>query len=135
MKAWWAILSPFAVASCVGAPALTPHLADAAAPQEYYRMMVNPAARHCVPGVPLLDAAEVHGRPFHELSTLSATCYPGAPSVCRQILSERGCELHADAVILQDSRGTGTPPGASNQSAVSQSGRAVKWDTAIDAAH
>ena len=132
-KAGWAFLALVVSAlvvsalGCAGGPALTPRLADAAAPHDFYRTL-NPGGRKCQYDVPLLRAAEAGGRPYRKLSALSATCYPGAPSACEQTLTERACELHADAVILDDGTSGGTPPGASDQSAVSLSGRAVKWD-------
>ncbi len=112
---------------CAVTPVLTPRPEDASAPGDYYRAL-NPGTRQCKHEVPLLRADEVGTRTYRELSAVSATCYPGASNACRQTLSERGCELHADAVILDDSAGAGTPPGASNQSSISSSGRAVKWD-------
>jgi len=118
----WAIL-----VGCAGGPVLTPRSEDAAAPRDFYHSLV-PAEPQCKRDVPVLEAAEVGGRAYHEVSALSATCSPGSPSVCRQQLRERACELNADALILEESSSGGTPPGASGQSQTAMSARAVTWD-------
>ncbi len=119
----WALL-----VGCAAGPSLTPRLEDASAPSDFYHSLV-PAERKCKRDVPVLEAAEVGGRAYHEVSAISATCSPGSPAVCRQQLSERACELHADALILNEPpSGGGTPPGASGQSAIAMSARAVNWD-------
>jgi hypothetical protein len=112
---------------CAGAPALTPRLEDAAAPRDFYHSLVPPKPS-CARAVPVLEPAEVGGRAFHEVSSISATCSPGSPSVCQEQLSERACELHADALIMDEPASGGTPPGASAQSAIALSARAVVWD-------
>ena len=100
---------------------------DSLAPHDYYREL-KPAKSKCHPTVPVLTEAEVGGRTYHEVGSLSATCYPGAPAVCKRTLSESACEHQADAAILVESAGGGAPPGASGQSQVSMSARAVRWD-------
>lgn len=115
--------------ACAGAPVLTPRPEDASAPDDFFKA-VNPRKSRCAPAVLVLRESEVGERKFHELSQISATCYPGAPSACRQTLSERACALKADALILSEApEGGATPVGASGQSAISVSGRAVKWVT------
>jgi len=116
--------------ACAGGPALTPRLEDASAPHDFYKAL-NPGERKCKRDVPVLHENEVGDRKYHEVSAISATCYPGAPNVCQQTLRERACELKADALILSESpEGGATPPGASGQSAVSVSARAVNWAAA-----
>jgi hypothetical protein len=66
-------------------------------------------------------------RPYQEVATVSATCYPGTPRLCEQRLTQRACELKADAVILVESTAGGTPAGSSTQSQIAMSGRAVRW--------
>lgn len=107
-------------------PALTPRLQDASAPRDYYRAL-HPSGSKCKRQVPVLRAEEVGGRAYHEISRLSASCYPGAPEACKQTLTNRACELEADALILIESSPGGSPPGASGQSSVSISARAVRW--------
>ena len=119
--------------ACVGCASISPSLAlrpeDASASRDFYRGL-KPAERTCKRDVPLLSSAEVGGRPYREVSALSATCYPGAPAACERTLANRACELNADALILNESSAGGTPPGASSQSAVSMSARAVNWTDA-----
>jgi hypothetical protein len=117
------------VGGCAGNPVLTPRAEDASAPRDFYRAL-NPGKPGCKPAVSVLHENEVGDRKYHEVSRISATCYPGAPAVCRQTLSERACELKADALILsQAPEGGATPAGASGQSAISVSARAVNWVT------
>jgi hypothetical protein len=111
---------------CGATPALTPRLEDASAPPDYLRAL-RPHESKCHPEVPVLDADEVEGRASDEVSTISATCYPGAPEACKRTLADRACELKADAVILSEPVAGGSPPGASGQSQMSLSGRAVRW--------
>ncbi len=100
---------------------------DSLALRDYYREL-KPAQSKCHPAVPVLSAAEVGGRTYHEVGSLSATCYPGAPAVCKRTLSESACAHQADAAILIEPATGGSPPGASSQSQVSVSARAIRWD-------
>ncbi len=104
-----------------------PRSEDGLAPRDYYREL-KPAQSKCHPAIPVLSAAEVGGRTYHEVGSLSATCYPGAPAVCKRTLSESACEHQADAAILVESAAGAAPPGASGQSQISMSARAVRWD-------
>lgn len=76
----------------------------------------------------LVSAGTEAVRPYRELATLSANCYPGAPRVCEDQLKERACALHADAVILLGPEKGGSPPGASSRPQMAMSGRAVRWE-------
>ncbi|HET7542150.1 MAG TPA: hypothetical protein VFK05_19920 [Polyangiaceae bacterium] len=111
----------------------TPRIQDAPAPRDYYRL-VKPAERKCARDVPLLNADQAGGRPYQELRTVSATCYPGTPGVCEQTLLERACELEADALLLREPSALGSPPGANPQSATSMTALAVRWKPASAAA-
>lgn len=131
MLGFTAFVATAAVAGCgtastVALTSALPRAQDAPAPHDYYREL-TPAASKCRPAVPVLTPAEVGGRTYHELGSLSASCYPGAPAVCKRTLSESACEHHADAAVLTDSSADGSPPGASGQSQVSMSARAVRW--------
>jgi hypothetical protein len=66
-------------------------------------------------------------RPYREVSSLSASCYPGARNVCLRRLERAACDHEADAVILSEPTAEGSPPGASTRSTVSISGKAVAW--------
>lgn len=125
----WVIGLGFAEIACAcggATPALTPRLEDAAAPRDFYRSL-NPDKPKCDPAPPILHQSEVGGRKYRELSALSATCSPGAPGACRRTLSDRACELKADALILDDVPEGPVPAGASGQSESSLSARAVTW--------
>lgn len=103
-----------------------PRIEDSPAPREYYEQTTT-AESTCSPPVELLRSASEVVRPYREVATLSATCYPGTPRLCEQRLKERACELKAEAIILMAPTPGGTPSGASTQSQVSLSGRAVRW--------
>jgi hypothetical protein len=105
---------------------LTPRAEDSHAPSEYLAEVRAPAQR-CNPPVELLRSAAEVQRPFTELASLSASCYPGTPAVCEQLLLQHACDRQADAVILMPAQAGATPLGASGQSQVSMSGRAVRW--------
>ncbi len=105
---------------------LTPRSEDASALPDSYRQATAPPV-DCEPMVELLRSAAEVRRPYRQVADLSATCYPGAPRVCEQRLLARACQLHATAVVLSEPTAEGTPPGASGQSRVSMSGRAVRW--------
>jgi hypothetical protein len=105
--------------------ALTPHPEDAQAPRDFYRQ-VRPPASTCKRMVEVLSPETPIRRPYKELSALSATCSPGARSVCERRLKDRACERGADAVLLNADAGP-TPAGASSLSEISVSGRAVAW--------
>lgn len=109
---------------CISVP--TPRAEDASAPSDYFASS-NVATTACPREVELLRSAAEVRRPFRQLADLSATCYPGAPRVCENRLLARACELEADALVLSEATPGGTPPGASSQSRVSISGRAVRW--------
>jgi hypothetical protein len=103
----------------------TPRLQDSLAPVQYRAA----AKRHelCVPEVEVVRSASRVNRPYREVASLSAVCYPGAPSVCERQLLDRACELRANAIILTEAQAGGTPPGGSIDSRVSQSAVAVRW--------
>ena len=104
----------------------TPRPEDASAPRDYWAAAQTQTPAPCSPKVEILTRAEVR-RPYREIGSLSATCYPGAPTLCEQRLSARACVLHADALILNEPESGGTPPGASAQSQISLAARAVRW--------
>lgn len=104
----------------------TPRPQDAPAPREYFRQTTEAPAQ-CDPPVEVLRSAAEANRPYREIATLSASCYPGTPRLCEDRLARRACERKADAIILMDSASGGTPPGSSGQSEISMSGRAVRW--------
>ena len=101
---------------------------EAPPPREYFELAKRPTAPACDPPIQIVrDAAET-GRPYRELATISASCYPGTPAVCEARLKERACELHADAIILLEAQKGGSPPGASHQPQIVSSARAVRWE-------
>jgi subtilisin family serine protease len=107
----------------------TPNIEDAPAPRDYYRL-AKPNERKCPRDVPILQANQAGGRPYQELKTISATCYPGTSAVCEQTLLERACELDADALLVIEPQALGSPPGASTLSEVSMTARALRWKPA-----
>ena len=109
----------------------TPRIEDAPAPTDYYRL-AKPKERKCKRDVPILRANQAGGRPYQELSTVSATCYPGTPAVCEATLLERACELDADALLVLEPQPLGSPPGANGQSLTSLTARALRWKQAAD---
>src|SRR6478609_935023 len=111
----------------------TPRIEDAPAPSDYYRL-AKPSERKCKRDVPILQANQAGGRPYEELKTLSATCYPGTPGVCEQTLLERACELEADALLVLEPQALGSPAGANTQSSTSMTARALRWKPAVDPA-
>jgi hypothetical protein len=117
-----------AVAFAVGCSSmsLTPRLQDSQAPRDYLAE-AKPSKQSCDPPVELVRSPTDAQRPYREIASLSATCYPGAPTLCEQRLLQRACEHQADALILTESEPGGSPPGASGQSQISISGRAVRW--------
>lgn len=108
----------------------TPHIEDAPAPRDYFRL-AKPTERKCSRDVPLLHADQVGGRPYQELKTISATCYPGTPGVCEQTLLERACELEADALLMREPSALGAPPGANTQSSTSMTALALRWKAEV----
>jgi len=111
----------------------TPRIEDAPAPSDYYRL-AKPSERKCKRDVPILEANRAGGRPYEELKTLSATCYPGTPGVCEQTLLERACELGADALLVLEPQALGSPAGANTQSLTSMTARALRWKPSADPA-
>ena len=103
----------------------TPRIEDSSAPRQYVSA-TRPQAR-CEPLVELLRSVAQANRPYREVASLSANCYPGVPTECERLLLDRACQLRADAVILMESRSEGTPPGAAKDSRVSRSAIAVRW--------
>jgi hypothetical protein len=102
----------------------TPRLEDASAPNDAYEQT---RGAPCEPPVELLRSESEARRPYRDVASLSASCYPGAPRLCENRLLARACELKADAVILRPSVPGGTPVGASKQSQISVDARAVRW--------
>ncbi|HET9931038.1 MAG TPA: hypothetical protein VFQ35_10135 [Polyangiaceae bacterium] len=114
---------------CVAVSCLaTPRPQDAPAPRDYFHQAKAPSST-CEPRVEVLRSAAEALRPYREVATLSASCYPGTPRLCEDRLAQRACELKADAVILMEPTSGGTPPGSSGQSEISMSGRAVRWNS------
>lgn len=100
---------------------------DLHAPGEVYRS-ANPEKSTCTHLVELWPSTPLTARPYKEIAKITATCYPGAITICERRLRDRACQLGADAVIAVKSEAGGTPPGASQQSLVSRSGRAVRFE-------
>ncbi len=104
----------------------TPRAQDAPAPREYASQLQHDEPE-CARNVMVFDPGTIPQRRYHEIASLSATCYPGALANCERRLKARACELGADAIILGDTTRDAPPPGASPQSLVSRSARAVRW--------
>ena len=111
------------VSGCL--PFGTPRIEDASAPRQY-ASAARPHPR-CEPMVELIRSVAQANRPYREVASLSANCYPGVPSECERQLLERACQLRAEAIILTDSKSEGTPPGATKDSRVSRHAIAVRW--------
>jgi hypothetical protein len=125
---FWSYWTP-AIAVTVGCSSIllpTPHVEDDAAPFDYYAEAKAPK-QSCSPAVELVREASTVHRTYAEVASLSASCYPGAPQLCEQRLLVSACEHQADALILMSPEPGSTPLGASRQSQVSMSGRAVRW--------
>lgn len=110
---------------CVCLGCATPRIDDALAPSQYRRAAT--AHELCAPEVELVRTPSLANRPYREVASLSATCYPGVPSVCERQLLDRACELRANAIILTESQAGGTPMGGTKDSRIAQSAIAVKW--------
>jgi hypothetical protein len=118
-------LASAALCSCGGVGTLRPE--DAPAPRDFYAQIRPAEEPRCQRELRLFHASQ--SVPAHQVvSTLSVTCSPGALPVCERRLLARACELEADALILDESsRPAGVPPGASSQSLVSRTGRAIRF--------
>jgi len=106
--------------------AATPRPEDAHAPRDFYAQL-RPREPKCDRDIAILPAGATPGRANKEVASLSATCSPGAIDVCETRMKERACELGADAVVLIESSPGPNPVGASGQTLVSRSGRAIRW--------
>jgi hypothetical protein len=104
-----------------------PRPQDSQAPHDFYAQL-RPEGATCDREVAILPSSGASGRKYKELASISATCSPGS-QLCERRLKDRACELGADAVILTEPSSGPNPPGGSSQSLVSQSGRAVRWET------
>ena len=100
-------------------------LSDSAPPASIYVAEAKPA-KPCDPPVELLHSSEQANRPYLEVASLSATCYPGTPKLCERVLLQHACEHQADAIILVPAQAGATPAGAA-PAQMSMSGRAVRW--------
>lgn len=95
-----------------------------------------PPQSECLHGVELLSAAELT-RPYLEVARLSATCPELSPRKCQQTLLQRGCDLHADAVVV-DASSFITPQanalpearGRRSHGLLAQEARAIRYQTA-----
>jgi hypothetical protein len=107
-------------------PALTPRPQDSNAPRDFYAQ-VRPPESKCDREITVLPAGSAPGRPHKEVASLSATCSPGAVDVCERQMKDRACELGADAILLAEPSAGPNPVGASGQTLVSRSSRAIRW--------
>lgn len=98
---------------------------DSTAPQEY-RASMQPREL-CAPEVELVRSPSSANRPYREVASISASCYPGVLSECERRLLDRACELKAQAIILTDAKAEGAPPGGTTDSRVVRSAIAVRW--------
>jgi hypothetical protein len=119
------LIGPVVFSGC-GA-ALTPRVQDAPAPRDFFTE-VHEKETPCDHEVVVFPPEASVAKPYKELASMSATCSPGAVDICERRLKERACALGADAVILVGSGPSPQPAGGSNQSIVSRSGRAVRWE-------
>jgi hypothetical protein len=124
-RLWWAAL--LSAEGLCGGPALTPRLEDTHAPRDFYAQ-VQRKEPACNRPVTVFPPGAAVGTPYKEMSSLSGTCSPGAIDVCEARMMERACELGAYAVILSETSPGPDPAGASSQSIVSRTGRAVRWE-------
>jgi hypothetical protein len=117
------ILFGLGMASCI--PLGNGRPEDSTAPQEY-RASMRPREL-CAPEVELIRSASSANRPYREVASLSASCYPGVLSECERRLLDRACELKAQAIILTEGKAEGAPPGGTTDSRVVRSAIAVRW--------
>jgi hypothetical protein len=110
-----------------GCWALTPRIEDATAPRDFYAQ-TQPSKSKCVREIAVFPPGALPARPHKDVASLSATCYPGALELCEQRMKDRACELGGDALLLLESTAGPNPAGASRQSLVARSGRAVRWE-------
>ena len=68
-------------------------------PAEPYRLS-RPEVT-CPHPVELLTLAQASRPAYRELARLSATCPKLSPTTCEQFLLARGCEVGADAIVVQ----------------------------------
>lgn len=67
-------------------------------PPPYGSSRAEPA---CLHPIELLTLSQASRPAYRELAHLSVTCPKLAPTTCEQSLLARGCELGADAIVVQ----------------------------------
>lgn len=114
--------------ACIKPQLITPHTQDSSAPGDTI-LQLRGADEHsrCSRDVQVVPSTVGATRPFRSVASISATCSPGAPSVCEQHLRERACELGGDAVIISESVEGAAPQTGSNYSLVARAGKVVRW--------
>jgi hypothetical protein len=120
-------LAAFACPLVAACWAATPRPEDAHAPRDFYAQIHPPEAK-CDRNIAMLPPGAMPGRAHKEVASLSASCSPGTIEVCEQRMKVRACELGADAVLLTEPGPGPNPVGASGQTLVSRSGRAIRWE-------
>ncbi|MFZ5893198.1 MAG: hypothetical protein ACOY0T_19215 [Myxococcota bacterium] len=114
------LLLPLLASACWGVP----HPRESLGPKEFVeRAKPERSCDHLVEVVDTSAAA----RPYQELSRMTATCHPTAPSLCERRLRERACSLGADAVLLTPTEADRTPNSPYAHSQIAQNGIAVRW--------
>jgi hypothetical protein len=98
---------------------------DSAALRDSYKQLQ--AMPHCEHPIEVVDAELTTLRAHRTIASLSATCSPGSPRVCKQSLLERACELKADALIIEDRPPSGGPWQGSDHTLKPMSARALLW--------
>jgi hypothetical protein len=61
----------------------------------------------CEHPVEIVESRRAMLRAHRSIASLSATCSPGTPRVCKQTLLKRACELKADALIIDQRASSG----------------------------
>jgi hypothetical protein len=122
------LLACVCLTACVSPQLVTPNTQDANAPGDTILQLRGASDRsRCSRHVQVVPPAVGATRPFRSIASVSATCSPGALSVCEQHLRERACELQGDAVILSDKVGEPAPTTGSTRALVARSGQVVRW--------
>jgi hypothetical protein len=83
-----------------------------------------PACEH---PVELLEPGTATLRPHRSIASLSATCSPGTPRVCKQSLLRRACDLGADALLINERPSSGGQWQGSDYNLKSMAASAIRW--------
>lgn len=81
----------------------------------------------CDHPVEVIEAGRTLVRAHRSIASMSATCSPGSPRVCKQTLLRRACELKADALVIDKSAGSGGQWQDPGYTLKPMSAHAIRW--------